>query len=159
MFCTNFHALYEMIPNAPKYYELHQNISLGSHGVDWVRLLKKIQMWHRGTNFCFNVYSMFCNKFHAVTKRSQMHPNTTKPTETLVQGPIGWIRCIGCKKLQRDFMAQTFALIGPVQYVLRQVSCSYETFPNSPNYYIIHRNVSLGSNGVDWVRSLRKIPM
>ena len=101
----------------------------------------------------------FCTEFHAVTKRSQMHPNTTKPTETLVQGPIGWIRCIGCKKLQRDFMAQTFALIGPVQYVLHQVSCSYKTFPNAPKYYIIHRNVSLGSNGVDWVCSLRKIPM
>src|SRR6185436_5510292 len=31
---------------------------------------------------------MFCNKFHAVTKRSQMHPNTMKRTETLVLGPM-----------------------------------------------------------------------
>ena len=75
---------YETIPKAPKNYELHRNISLASHCVHWVRLLKKIQTWHRGTNFSFNVYSMFCNKFHAVTKRSQMHPNTTKHTETLL---------------------------------------------------------------------------
>ena len=96
---------------------------------------------------------MFCNKFHAVTKRSQMHPNTTKPTETLVQGPMG---CTGCVKLQRDFVAQTFALIAPVQYVLHQLSCTYETIPNAPKYYELHWNISLGSNGVDWVRLLQK---
>ena len=62
--------------------------------------------------------------FHAVTKRSQMHPNTTKRTETLVLGPMGWIGSVHCEKLQREFMAQTFAIIEPVQYVLQQVSCS-----------------------------------
>ena len=35
------------------------------------------------------------------------------------------------EKLQRDFVAQTFALIAPVQYVLHQVSCSYETITNA----------------------------
>ena len=30
---------YEMIPNAPKYYETDRNISLGSNGVDEVRWL------------------------------------------------------------------------------------------------------------------------
>ena len=33
---------YEMIPNAPKQYETHQNMSLGSNGVDQVRLLGKM---------------------------------------------------------------------------------------------------------------------
>ena len=33
---------YEMIPNAPKHYETHQNMNLGSNGVDQVRLLGKI---------------------------------------------------------------------------------------------------------------------
>jgi len=32
-----------MIPNAPKHYETHQNLSLGSNGVDEVRSLRKIQ--------------------------------------------------------------------------------------------------------------------
>jgi len=85
-----------------------------------------------------------------------MHPNTMKRTKTWVQGPMGWIRCFGCEKLQRDFMAQTFALIAPVQYVLQQVSCSYETIPNAPKYYETDRNISLGSNGADWVCLLRK---
>ena len=35
----------------------------------------------------------FCTEFLAVTKRSQMHPNTTKQTEILVLGPMGWIGC------------------------------------------------------------------
>jgi len=72
---------------------------------------------------------------------------------------MGWTRCFGCEKLQRDFVAQTFTLIAPVQYVLQQVSCSYETIPNAPEQYEMHQNMSLGSNGVDQVRWLRNITM
>jgi len=71
---------------------------------------------------------------------------------------MDWISCVGCEKLQRDFVAQTFALIALVQYVLQQVSCSYEMIPNAPKYYETDRNISLGSNGADWVCSLRKHP-
>ena len=53
-------------------------------------------------------------------------------------------------------MAWTFALIAPVQYVLQQVSCNYETMPNAPKYYKMNRNIGIVSNGVDWVRSLQK---
>jgi len=84
-----------------------------------------------------------------------MHPNTTNCTETLVLGPMGWIGRDRCKKSKRDFVARTFTLIAPVQYVLQQVSCSYETIPNAPKYYEIDRNISLG--WVDGVRWLRKI--
>ena len=72
---------------------------------------------------------------------------------------MGWIRCIRCEKLLRDFIARTFVWIEPVQYVLQQISCSYETIPNGPKYYETDRSISLESNGVDWVRSFRKIPM
>src|SRR6185369_6194364 len=41
-----------MVPNAPKRYETHQNISLGSNGVDRVRSLRKIPTRLRGMNFC-----------------------------------------------------------------------------------------------------------
>ena len=90
---------YERIPNAPKHYETHQNMSLGSNGVDQVRSLHKITMWLRGTNF---------------------------------------------------------VLIAPVQYVLQQVSRSYETIPNAPKHNETHQNMSLGSNGVDQVCWLQK---
>ena len=55
-------------------------------------------------------------------------------------------------------MAWTFALIAPVHPILHRVSWSYEMIPNAPNDYTTHQNISLGSNGADWVRSLRKIP-
>ena len=71
---------------------------------------------------------------------------------------MGWTWCFGCEKLHRDFAAQTFALIAPVQYVLQKVSCSYETIPNAPKYYETDRKISLGSNGVDWVHLLLKNP-
>ena len=70
---------------------------------------------------------------------------------------MGWIGCVRCKKSRRDFVAWTFALIAPVHPVLHRVSCSYETIPNAAKYYETHQNMSLGSNGVDWVRSLWKI--
>ena len=70
---------------------------------------------------------------------------------------MGWIRCVCWEKLEHDFMARTFALIAPVQYVLHQVSCSSETIPNAPKYYKTHRNISLGSNWVDVVHWLQKI--
>ena len=72
---------------------------------------------------------------------------------------MGWIRCVRCEKSRCDFVAQTFALIAPIHPVLHRVSCSYETIPNAPKYDEIDRNISFGSNGVDWVHSLRKIPM
>ena len=45
---------YETIPNTPKHFETHQNMSLGSNGVDLVCWLRKIITWLRGTNFCIN---------------------------------------------------------------------------------------------------------
>jgi len=66
---------------------------------------------------------------------------------------MGRIGCVRCEKSQRDLVAQTFALIAPVHSVLHRVSCSYETIANAPKHYATHQYMSLGSNGVDWVRS------
>ena len=40
------------MPNAPKWYEMHQNVSLGPNGVDLLRSLRKILTQLGGTNFC-----------------------------------------------------------------------------------------------------------
>src|SRR4026208_519821 len=53
--CSN-----ERLPNAPKHYEMHQNMSLGSNGVDRVDSLQKTRMRIRGTNFCINCSSLAC---------------------------------------------------------------------------------------------------
>ena len=40
---------YEMIPNSPKHYETHQNMSLGSNGVDLVVRCENynVNSWHK----------------------------------------------------------------------------------------------------------------
>ena len=70
---------------------------------------------------------------------------------------MGWIECVRCEKFRRDFVARTFALIAPVQPVLQLTSCSNEIIQNAPKHYETHQNMSLRSNGVDQVRSLRRI--
>ena len=70
---------------------------------------------------------------------------------------MGWIGCIRCEKFWSDFVARTFALISPVQPVLHQASCSNETIQNARKHYDRQQYMSLGSNGVGLVRSLRKI--
>ena len=69
---------------------------------------------------------------------------------------MGQIRWVRCEKFRCDFVARTFVLIAPAHPVLYRVSCSFETILNAPRHYATHQNMSLGSNGVDWVCSLRK---
>ena len=68
------------------------------------------------------------------------------------------VGCIRCEEFQNDFMVQTCTIIAPVQPVLQRVSCSNETLPNAPKDYETLQNMSLASNGVGRVHSLRIIP-
>src|SRR6185312_13590768 len=69
-----------MVPNAPKLYETHQNMSLGSNGVDRVHLLRKILKRLLGTNFCTSS-ARFAPSFvtqpngHNAPKLYEMHQN------------------------------------------------------------------------------------
>ena len=75
---------------------MHQNVSLGSNGVDWVRSLRKILMQLHGTTFC--------------TSSARFAP--------------GFVR--------------------------------QPTVSNAPKRYETRQNVSLRSNGVDWVLVFQK---
>ena len=150
---------YETIPNAPKHYATHQNMSLGSNWVDWARSVQKIPTWLRGTNFCIN-----CSSSHCFASSLMWLRNDPKCTQTLCNAPkheftVQWggLCAFVAKKYRCDLMARPFVLIAPVHPVLHRVSCSYETIPNAPKHYAKHQNMCLGSNGVDWVRSLRKL--
>jgi len=50
----------KMVPNAPKRNETHQNMSLGSNGVDRECRCEKISTRLYGTNFCINFTSLAC---------------------------------------------------------------------------------------------------
>ena len=69
---------------------------------------------------------------------------------------MGWIGCIHCDKFRHDFVARTFALIGPFQLILHRVSYSNEMVPNAPKHYETHQNMSLVPDGVDRVDLLQK---
>ena len=71
---------------------------------------------------------------------------------------MGRTACIRREKSRCDFVARAFTLIEQVHPILHRVSCGYETITNAPKHYATHQNMNLGSNGVDWVRSLQKIP-
>ena len=68
-----------------------------------------------------------------------------------------WIRSVHFEIFWQDFVAQTFALIAPGWPILHRVLCISETVPNAHKRKETYQNMSLGSNGVDRERSLRKI--
>ena len=87
-------------------------------------------------------------------KCTQTLRNTTKD-EFGVQW--GWIGCVHCENIWRDFVASTFAFIAPVQPILHRVSCTNKMVQNAPKHYETHQNMSLRSDGVDRVDLLQKI--
>ena len=62
-------------------------------------------------------------------------------------------------KIPMQFRGTNFALIAPVQPISHRVSCSNKKIQNTPKHYKMHQFMSLASNGVDRVHSLRKTLM
>ena len=87
-----------------------------------------------------------------VSKHNKTHQNMSL-------GPNGVDRVHSLRKILMRLLAKTFALIAPVQLVLHQASCSNETIQNAPKHYETQQYMSLGSNGLGRVHSLRKILM
>ena len=107
----------EMFPNAPKHYQMHQNMSLGSNGRYRVPSLRKIPTRLRCTNFFINCTSSA--QLHRVSRSNEMVPNAPKHYQmhqnmSLVFNDMDLLRC---KKFQRDFVARTFTLIALVRPV------------------------------------------
>ena len=73
-------------------------------------------------------------EFCKATKRSRMHPNSTKRFKTSVYDAMGWIGCVLCEKFRRDFVAQTFGLVQPV------FAPSFVRQPNGPECSKIVQN-------------------
>jgi len=75
---------------------------------------------------------------HRVLCSNKTLPNAPKHYEMIQNmslGPMGWIECVLCDKFRCDFMAQTCALIAPVQPIMHRVSFSNETLTNAPKHY------------------------
>ena len=120
---------------------------------------EKNPTWLHGTRLCINCTSSHCFALSFMQLR-----NDPKCTQTLYNTPkhtfrVQWggLGAFVVKNPYVTFVARTFVLIAPVHPVLHRVSCSYDTLTNAPKHYTMQENMSLGSNGVDWMRSLRKI--
>ena len=67
---------------------------------------------------------------------------------------MGWIGCVRCKKIPTQLRDTNFCTRSA------RFPPSFVRQPNGPEctqWYEMHQNISLGSNEVDQVRSLRKI--
>ena len=138
----------------------HQNMSLGSNGVDRVRSLPKILMRVRGTNFWIIApVQPISHRVSCSNETIQNAPKHYKKHQNMSLGSNGVNRAGSLQKIPMRLRGTNFSIIAPVQPVLHRVSCSNETIQNAPKHYKTHQNMSLGSNGLDRVGSLQKIPM
>ena len=62
---------------------------------------------------------------------------------------MGWITSVRCQKFRCEFVAQTFALIAPVQPISHRVSCSNETIQIATN--TTKRTNSWVSRPMGWI--------
>src|SRR6185503_19588375 len=91
----------ETVPNAPKWKEMHQNMSLGSNSVDRERSLRKFLIRHRGTNFWINCTSLEC--FASSLCSSIMVPNAPKQKETHENMSLG-SNCVDRERPFREIL-------------------------------------------------------
>src|SRR6185312_11654665 len=131
---------------------MHQNVSLGSNGLDRLRSLRKILTRLRGMYF-----STSSARFATSFVRQPTVPNAHKWYKTHKNVSLGSNRVDRARSLRKiptrlrgtNFCTSS-ARFAPT--FVRQ-----PTVPNAHKWYKTHKNVSLGSNGVDRARSLRKI--
>ena len=135
----------QILRNIPKHYF---RVQLGGLGIVHCKKSRH--------HFVARIFALIA-RVHRVLHRVSCSYETIPNAPKYYKGPMGWIGCVRCKKSRRHFVARTLALIAPIHPILRRVSCSYEMIPNAPKHYETHQNMSLGSNGVNQVRSLRKI--
>jgi len=139
-------------PKCTKIVQTHQNMSLGSNWVDWVRWLRKIPTQLRGTNFCTS-----SARFAPSFARQRNGPKCTKIVQThqnmsLGSNGVDWVRWL--RKIPTQLRGTNFCTSSA------HFAPSFVSQPNGPKCTKIvrmHQNMSLGSNGVDLVRSFGKI--
>ena len=85
-------------PNGPECTQIvrtHQNIYLGSHGVDRVRSLRKIPTRPRGTSFC-NSSARFALSFVWQPNGPECNQIVGNEPKHQFRVQWGWIRCVRC---------------------------------------------------------------
>src|SRR6185503_9801027 len=131
---------------------MHQNISLGSNGVDRVHSLQKIPTRLRGTNFCTSL-ACFAPSF-------VRQPNGPESTQKVRNTPkcefrVQWDGSGALRKIPTRLRGTNFCTSSAC------FASSFMRPQNSPECTQIVRNApkrEFRVNGVDQLHSLRKIP-
>jgi len=151
-----------MAPNALKHYEMQQNMSLGSIGVDRVHSLRIIR--YDFMAWTFAVIAPVQPILHRVSCSNGMVPNAPKHYKTQ-QNLSFWSHGVDRLRSLRQIPTQLRGMnfcINCTSWdttILHRVYYRNKTFSKAPKHYEMHQNKMLRSNGVDRVRSLRKITM
>ena len=126
----------------------------------WIRSVrcKKFLTRPHGTNFCINCTSLAC--FASSLCSSIIVPNAPKRKETHENMSLG-SNCLDRERRFREILTRLFGTNSCINCTrlahLHRVSCNSKTVPNAPKRKETHQKMSLGSNGVDRERSLRKM--
>src|SRR6185436_9825867 len=144
----------QTVPNAPKLYEMHQNMSLGSNGKDRVRSFRKILMRLRATNFCTSS-ARFAPSFVS-------QPNGPKCTKIVRNAPKHEFRVqwggTGAFVEKNSDTASWHELLHQFGPFCTEFHKSTKRSQMHQNCTKRTKNMISGSNGVDWVHWLRKFP-
>ena len=134
-FCTHsarFAPSFVRQPNGPECTQTVRNAPKHQFRVQWggsgafVVKNSDATLWHELLHY----FGPFRAEFHKATKRSRMHPNSTKHTKMSVYGPMRWIGCVCCEKLRCNFVARTFALFGMFCTEFRKATKRSRMHPN-----------------------------
>jgi hypothetical protein len=120
--------------------------------MEWIGCVRCEKSWRDFVAPCFSSSFM----------QLRNDPNAPKhygTGENMSLGTTGVDWVCSLRKIPTLLRGTNFCINCTVHPVLHRVSRSYEMIPNASHHYATYQNMSLGSNGADWVRSLWKIPM
>ena len=92
-----------------------------------------------------------------INKMIRNAPNHYETHQNLSLGSNGVYQVRSLQKCPMRLRGPNFCIIATVRPDLHWVLCCNETITNAPKYYVTHKNMSLGSYGLDRVCPLRKI--
>src|SRR6185312_8253544 len=158
-FCTSsarFAPSFIRQPNGPKCTQIVRNTLKHQFRVQWggsgafVAKNYDTTLWHE----LLHLFGPFCIEFRSATKGSSMHPNRTNAPKH--QFRVHWDGSGAFVAKNSDATSCTNFCTSSARFAL-----SFIMQPNGPQCTQIeqtHQTISLGSTGMDRVRSLRKIP-
>jgi hypothetical protein len=124
----------EMIPNAPKHYETHQNLSLGTNGLDRMHLLWIITIWFIARMFA--LIALVQPVLHWVHYRNETilnEPQHYKPRQNKSLGSYGLDRVCSLRKILTRRCGTNFCTNCTSLAHFHRISCSNKWAQMHPN--------------------------